>query len=490
LFSPYYGYQTAGLGVIYSWGIVALITFLIGLSFAEMCSALPVAGGIYRLMSVTHNQNIASVFLIVGWMSYVVYLPLEAQAVIQYLGFWLPMLVLEAEGRTELSQWGVGLAMLIILAITWFNTLLVTRVAQANSLVSLWKILIPILVSLVAIISFGSLDNFFSLHNYSNFSWEHVLLAISSSGLAFAFSGFQNGLLLANQVKDPARAIPHSLFWPIVIGLILYLLISISYLATLNEDNHALLKATAPLLGLLSLLGLNAWFTLLFIDAVVSPLGTTNVYVAVTARILYGVGKELAPHSGLTRLNRNQVPICALWLNALVGMVFLFPFPTWKELVNFLSSIVVFAYLAGPIGLLVIRGKQIALPRTFSLRFPRIIGVLGFVLCGYLIYWSGSSNLGYLLGLLTLIMLGNAWRRRWERALWRDAYLLLYLGGLWGLSLARTQEMLPFPLDNLLVGGLSLIFCLVFVRNSLSVPELEGNIAKLQTEVALNQRRN
>jgi len=52
LFSPFYGYQTAGIGVIYSWFITAIITLIIGLSFAEVCTSIPIVGGIYRLMGI------------------------------------------------------------------------------------------------------------------------------------------------------------------------------------------------------------------------------------------------------------------------------------------------------------------------------------------------------------------------------------------------------------------------------------------------------
>lgn len=38
LFSPYYGFQTAGQGVIIFWIITALLTLLVALCFAEVAS--------------------------------------------------------------------------------------------------------------------------------------------------------------------------------------------------------------------------------------------------------------------------------------------------------------------------------------------------------------------------------------------------------------------------------------------------------------------
>lgn len=482
LFSPFYGYQTAGIGVLFSWAITAIITLIIGLSFAEVCCMLPLTGGIYRLMGITHNKNIASAFLLLGWLSYVVYLPLEAQAVIQYLGFWLPALVTKVGGQIELSWHGIFLAVMIILGITWFNTMAITRVAKVNNLVSLWKILVPIMVALIAIVIYGSWDKLFNAINFTNFTSENVLLAVTSSGLAFAFSGFQNGLLLARQIQNPTRAIPYSLFCPIIIGVILYSLISLSYLTTLNGNMQPLLNATAPLLGLLSLLGLHVLFTVLFIDAVIAPLGTTNVYIAGSARVLYGVGKGLFPKSILVKLNQKNVPYIALWINAAIGIFFLFPFPTWKQLVNFLSSIVVFAYLAGPISLLVLRKKQPNLHRAFKLKYPYFSGILGFVCCSWLIYWSGLTNLGYLCITLIIILLGKSLSNNWH---WRhlkseiihNSYLLIYLFSLWMISWLRFKNLIPFPMDCAVVGVIGMLACYVFLQQSLPADELAQNIA-------------
>lgn len=487
LFSPFYGYQTAGIGVLYSWPLTAIIIAIIGLSFAEVCSMLPTAGGIYRFMNITHNKNIASVFLILGWLSYVVYLPLEAQAIVQYLGFWMPSLISKVANQVELSKYGVTLAVIIIFGITWFNTLVITKIANTNSVISFWKISIPIIISIIVIIFFGSWHKFTGAYNFANFNSENVLLAVTSSGLAFAFSGFQNGLLLANQVKNPAKAIPHSLLWPLIIGLVLYGLVSLSYLVTLDGKEQNILNATAPLLGLLSLLGLNFLFTILFIDAIIAPLGTTNIYTAVTSRILYVVGKEVFPKSKLTKLNKNQVPIVALWINAVIGIIFLFPLPTWKELVNFLSSLVILAYLAGPISLMVLRKKQPDLQRKFKVKCPYLIGIMGFVCCSWLIYWSGKTNLGYL-WIVLLVMLviysSKSTNLRMFLCTIRDyGYMLIYLGSLWMISFLRAKNIIPFPIDNILVAAISPVFCYLLFKNSLTVAELEQNVAVLQNEI-------
>jgi amino acid transporter len=492
LFSPFYGYQTAGVGVLYSWAITAVITLIIGLSFAQMARALPIVGGIYRLMNLTHPKSIGSIFLILGWLSYVVYLPLEARAVVQYLGFWFPSLLRDVANQVELSQQGMLLATAIIIGITWFNTFVITKVTQVNGIVSIWKISIPLLVALSVIIGFGHAHALLQPQNRTHYSFENILLAVTSSGLAFAFSGFQNGLILANQVENPSKSLPYSLFVPILVGFILYSLLSLTYLVSLDNTHQLVLAGTAaPLLALLSLFGLNWLFVILLADAVIAPLGTTNVYIAVTSRILYSVGKEIWPNSALTKLNQHGSPVLALWLNAVIGIAFLFPFPTWRELMNFLSSVVVFAYLAGPTAILVLQKKNVrSFDNRHKLQYANLIGYLGFICCTWLIYWSGTKNLLYLTIMLFCIILGyvvfSLKTEAFKSIIRKNWYLFIYILSIFSVSFLREKELISFPLDNTIIAGIGLVFAHLFVKNSLTIETLEENFFQIEKEVALS----
>ena len=121
LFAPFYGFQTAGVWVILSWIITAGLTLIIALAFAEVSTILPIVGGISRFISITHNRTLAFIFISLSWLSYVVALPLEAQATLQYLGFFLPILVHHTSHGVQLSKIGILFAIGIILGLTWFN---------------------------------------------------------------------------------------------------------------------------------------------------------------------------------------------------------------------------------------------------------------------------------------------------------------------------------------------------------------------------------
>jgi len=486
LFSPYYGFQTAGVGVLISWVITSLITCIIGLSFAEVASLLPIVGGISRFIGVTHNRTLAFIFLSLTWLSYVVYLPIESQSAIQYLGFWWGDLVKHNNNQVELSSLGLGLAFLIIIGLTWFNTLVINKVAKANSWVSIWKLIIPLSIALCFIIFFGKWDHVVGNYQRTPISFEKIFLAITSSGLAFAFAGFQNGLVLANNAKDHKKAVPYSIFAPIIIGGSIYFCLSLAFITCLPADKQVTFTAVAPLLGLVSMFSLHMVYTVLFIDAIIAPLGTANVFTAVTGRVLYGLARDFLPNSILERLNKHSAPHIALWVSALVGMCFLLPFPTWKELVNFLSSITVFAYLAGPIALIVLRQELPEHQRSFKVKYYNLIGYLGFACCGLLIYWSELMNLTYLSFLLVIVVIGYASFSKEHNILKaiKDSWMIIaFMLTLTLISYLRFLKFIPFPLDNILVAITGLVFCKLMLNKRLAKTDIINNMKKINVEI-------
>jgi len=486
LFSPYYGFQTAGVGVLFSWLIIAILTLIIGIAFAEVVTLIPIVGGLSRFIGITHNRTISFVFLVLGWLSYVVYLPLEAQSAIQYLSFWYKDLVVQNDSGATLSYVGLGVAFAIIILLTWFNGFLLKNVARVNSLVSVWKIAIPIAIAWLFIILFGDWENVKIANVKHVFSLENSLLAITSSGMAFAFTGFQNGLILANSASNPKKALPYSLFAPIVIGFILYSSLSLIYITCLGEK-ELVMGSAAPLLAVVSLFGIHAIITILFIDAVIAPLGTANVYTAATARVLYGLAKDFFPKGLLNKLNKFSAPVYCLWLNALVGACFLMPFPTWQQLVDFLSSIVIFSYLAGPVTLLVLRQDFEELSRPFKVSHHNLVGYAGFVCCSLLIYWSSFNNLLYLTALVATIIVGHNLfvdkrPTKLFGAIKANFFVVAYLLAILAVKYSHKEHFVAFPIDNFLVTIISLFACKMFVDNKINKQKISENLNKISAE--------
>jgi amino acid transporter len=224
----------------------------------------------------------------------------------------------------------------------------------------------------------------------------------------------------------------------------------------------------------------------LFIDAISAPLGTANVYTAVTGRILYGLGRDFFPESFITRLNKYSAPSLALWLSAVVGMCFLLPFPTWKQLVDFLSSIVAFSYIAGPIGLILLREAMPDEGRVFKVMAYKLIGYLGFVCCSLFIYWSGMQNLSYLVILLLISTIGYGILVRESsviKAFTQSWYLIAYMLAMTLVSYLRLGDHISFPLDNVFIVVIGFIACRIMLMKSLTKEQITQNVIHAKQEI-------
>ncbi len=465
LFSPYYAFEGAGIWAILSWAIAATLILFVALTFAEVVTFLPIKGGFMRYFDITHSKGFGFIIIMLAWLSYVVYLPIEAQGATQYISFWFPALVHNDAGRVTLSLYGLILAFIIMLSLTIFNTSHVKKVAKANVAVSIFKIILPISLALFIIIVYGKFENVVSNYNKVPFNMSNILFVITSTGMAFAFSGFQNGLILASETKRPHIAIPISVIAPVLVGLCMYVLLTMIYVFTMSGQHSAVLTAVAPLLGILSMLGLNYLLLLMFLDAVISPLGTANVFTAVTSRILQTIGLVFA-WKKIQKFNKNNVPIVALWINFAIGLLFLLPMPTWSELVNFLSSLLMLTCMSGPVSLMIFRLNKPNAERLFKLKAYKMFAYLGFIGCTLFIYWSGLYNLLglFALAVFLLIVYQITMSKGHGKAKVDSILFVLYLLSLTLVSYLASIEIIPFPYDHAFILVISIVFLNVFVR--------------------------
>ena len=480
LFAPFYGFQMAGIWVILAWIITAFFTFIIALSFAEISSILPIVGGISRYLRVTHNRTFSFIFLIRSWVGVVVFLALETEAAIQYLSFWWKGLIVHSGNQIALSMLGVITCGIILLSLTGLNCLLITRVTKINSFTGFWKIVIPIGIALFIIIFFGKFDNVVQNYHRTKFSLQTILVAITGSGIAFAFTGFSNGLVMAQETSDTKRSLPYSLFSALIYGTAIYIMLSMVFIFCLSDPQKILNLSIAPLLGVVALLGINFIYIILFADAILAPLATTNVCIALGSRELYAISLDFLPNSILTKLNLYKAPYICLCLNGFLALCCLAPSPTWKTLVSFLSSVSIIAYISGPVSLIILRKEFPELKRSFKLVFPKLIAYTGFSFCSLMIYWSSLHNLILLSVALTFIVAGLAIISRNFYRVLKDANpLLIYVFSITLVSFLHTHRYVSFPFDNLIIVGSSIINCWLFSNLHLNHDSIRNNLKQL-----------
>ena len=468
LFSPFISAQMAGSNALVSWVIAAIFMVFIALPLCELGTMFPVSGGMSNYPTYTHGREVGFLFAWTSWLSYVVMTPIEIQAILQYSSHFFPMLITSNTATLTLSSVGYIAAIFIMLFVVILNSYGIKILAECNKYASIIKFILPS-VAIIALLHSAPTFTNIHIHLDDKESWVQIFTALSAGGVAFAFTGFQNGLILAGEVKNPQRNIPIAILGAVFIGFILYFMLQLSFIAAIPQKYliHGWQGLhypgdSGPLVGLTLLLGLGLVATLLMIDAAFSPFGTTLVYTAATSRIVYGMALNNHLPKLFLKTNRHQIPYLTLYVNFLVGVLSFLPFPGWQKLVAFLSSASILSYGIGPICLLAMRKLQPETPRPFRLSGGLIFSYAAFYFCNLMLYWCGFSivwklDVALLFGLAVCLIYNRkplfscGYALYWFISYMGSLFIISYLGSFGGVGI------LKFPLDILSILPLSIV---------------------------------
>ena len=474
LFAPLYAAKIAGPAAIVSWIIGGFAVGLIALTFAELSSLMPVTGGSAKIPQLSHGPLASFILGWIGWLTSLVLIPIEVQAILQYAYFYFPHLMTIAAGVPHLTAWGYLWAALLMLFLCVINMVSHKSLVRFNSLLFYIKFSTIFLTIFVVFKTQFSPQHFSTLPDYltTTTGWQAIFKAISTAGIILAFTGFKSGVELAGETKNLNIAIPLSTIGAVLFCLLIYLGLQTCFIGAIPENN--LLQGwpylsfegeLGPFVGLAAVLGL-AWLVkFLYSTALFSPLGSGLIYVTATARILYAMSEMGYVPKFLSQVNRQHLPVNAILFNFFIGMLVFLPLPGWQAMTNFLVSLIVITYAIGPIALLSFRYSQPNTPRPFRLACAKPICLLAFYSCTLFSYWTGwetVAKLGFISLVGVLLFFVAYWRGLLmisNQALRAGYWILYYLLGIVVLSYLGAyggQNIIPFGWDFVVIAGFSL----------------------------------
>ncbi|MGC1182852.1 APC family permease [Legionella sp.] len=467
LFSPYISAQIAGSNSLVSWVIATIFMLFIALPLCELGTMFPISGGMSNYPTFTHGKEVGFLFAWTSWLSYVVMTPIEIQAILQYTSHFFPIFVAGNSVTLQLSAYGYLAAAAIMLFVVLLNSYGIKLLVECNKYASFIKFILPTIAIISLLHVAPTMDNV-SIDLWDKDNWVRIFAALSEGGIVFAFTGFQNGLILAGEVRNPQRSIPIAILGAVLIGFVLYFLLQLSFIAAVPQKYlihgwSGLIYPgdSAPLVGLALLLGLGLVATLLMIDASFSPFGTALIYTAATSRILYGMAQNKHLPKIFLKVNRYKIPYVTLYTNLVVGMLSFMPFPGWQKLVAFLSSASILSYCIGPICLLAMRKLQPDTLRPFKLSGALFCSHSAFYFCNLMLYWCSFAiiwklDVALLIGITLYFLahrrssLDNGLLLGWFIFYMIGILLISYLGAFGGIG------FLHFPFDLLCILPLSI----------------------------------
>jgi amino acid transporter len=451
----------AGPAAIISWIIASLIVILLALVHAELGGLFPVTGGTSRFPHYAFGSLAGATF---GWFAYIqaaTVAPIEVLAAIQYMStaHWAAGYYNPAKGTLNGS--GYAAAVILMVIFVFINLIGIRWLADSNSTITTWKILVPVLAFVVLLATHFHGSNFsadggFFVHGPDGGA-KSIMLAVADGGIVFALLGFEQAVQLGGESSHPQRDLPRAVIGSILLGAFIYVVVQFAFVGALNPATIAhyhswndlsndLALSASPYYTVAKVAGL-AWLAwILRVDAVISPGGTGLIYLTATSRLSYGLSKNgYIPDVFEKAAKRTRIPVFGVLISTIIGLVFLLPFPSWGKLVGVVTGASVLMYAGAPLALGALRRSKPHIVRSYHLPGAHVLAPLAFVLANFIVYWAGWQTystlmvvmiIGYLLMLASGAFKLNPHKPviDWDAARWIFPYLIgmgviSYFGG-------------------------------------------------------------
>ena len=352
----------------------------------------------------------------------------------------------------------------------------------------------PVIVAVCLIYVSFNIHHFYGVGGFMPKGLHGVASAISYGGIIFSFAGYAPAIVLAGEAKNPQKTIPLVLIGALLICLSVYFILEVAFIGSVQPGmlTHGwgklnFLGDASPFVGMTHLYHLDGLKNLIFIMAILAPLGTALIFIATSSRVAFAMSQNGYFPKIFKNLNTSGVPYIAVILNFVIGMLLFFPSPGWQGMVGFLVSAFVLCYVIGPVALISLRSLWPDEKRSFRLPFAHVWCFLSFYFSNLIIYWTGWSIfkqmlIAILIGLVLLLFSVIISRKSFDgvkfnikESIWVFGYLIgmgfiAYFGAFSG-----GKHFLSFGWDALVIAIFS-AFILTWSRFSLlkaekSLPE-------------------
>jgi len=398
-FAPVYTVAFAGSSSTLAWIAAMLMIIPVGLVYAELGTTWPKAGGVAFYPSRSNGPLVGA---IIGWATFVGYTvtgPLVAFTVVEYASFYFPSLY----PNGTLSITGIIVAEIVLLAIFGINLLRIKHMGFVNNLLTI------VTVALIAILIIGLLfffkgSNFTSYGGFAPYGAIGFFSAVTVT--IFGYAGFRQPIDYAEEVKDPGRSIPRAIVLSIVISGIIYILLALAFVASVNfnllnvSSWSAFLNFGAPYATEAQALGVSALVIVAIVVALIATFKGGIVYYGGAAR----VGQILAREDKyfpelLARLNSKGVPKYSIILALIISIVLIALGRSLATIIGVLVDAVLISYLTGPISLAVFKKTAPNANRPYRLPAASFLAPIAFIVTSLMVYWSGFSAIMYIVPL-------------------------------------------------------------------------------------------
>ena len=325
----YFGMDEGGPAIIvWGWPIVGIMTLLVGLSMAEVCSSFPTAGGLYYWAAKLSPRHGPVWSWFTGWFNFLGQVAITA-GIDFGAAFFINFLFSLWFNFSLTTHWHtIVIYAAVLLLHGTMNQFGIRLVALLNN-VSVWWHIAGVLI-IVGAVTFGLKPGvhhaspkfvFTGLENLSGFhiGWWYIL-PIGLLMAQYTFTGYDASAHMTEETHNASRSGPRGIVMSILISLIAGWVLLIGITFAIQKANYANEAATLAAPGQIWLDSIGrTGAELLLLVVIGAQLFCGMSSVTANSRMIYAFSRDGAlPGSRIWhRVNkRTRTPTNAIWLAA------------------------------------------------------------------------------------------------------------------------------------------------------------------------------
>ena len=373
------------------WLAGGLYAFLGAICLAELGTMLPRSGGQYVFSRYALGEYAG---FIVGWSDWISSCGSTA-AVALVIGTFSGALVPALSGKAP----GIAAAVAIVFAVLqWRGIVWGSNIQNVTSLLKALAFL-ALIVAAFILGNGGALTN----AQTSNSAVTIAAIVVSLQSVIYTYDGWTGVIYFSEEVRQPARDIPRALFGGVAAVTAIYLLVNVALLYVLPVSQIAGQEFAAGAAA-------NAIFgthgdTIFRVLTIVSMLSGINALHLMATRVLFAMSRDGLFTKKAAAVNEGGTPNVALFMSALVAVLFILLGQTFDQVITVLAFFFVANYILSFISLFVLRRREPDKPRPYRAWGYPVTPALALI--GSLLFLAGAiraetRNSLYALGLLAV----------------------------------------------------------------------------------------
>jgi amino acid transporter len=368
--------------LIASWVAGGVFAIIGALSYAELSTAYPSAGGEYHFIQKAYGRSLAFLY---GWARMTVIVA-GSIAVFAYLfGDYMSRVV--NLGAYSSAIW----AALVVCALTLVNYIGIREGKATQNVFTLLEVSGLALIVVAGLLLAPEPAPVAAAAAGSGPWYVGAGIGTAMLFVLFTYGGWNDAAYISAEVRDPNRNMVRALLVSIALVTTLYLLVNLAYLKGLGFDG--MVRSNAVAADLLKAVWGGAGEKLISFIIAIAALTSVNGSIIVGARSNYALGRDWPLLGVLGRWDEaSGSPRAAMLVQGAIALV-LVAFGAiqnagFKGLVEYSLPVFWGFFLLVGIALFVLRAKEPDTPRPFRVPGYPVLPAIFVLVCGYLLYSS------------------------------------------------------------------------------------------------------